>query len=151
MDEREKQNANKKKWSLEDDEADEEMEQEEAKDAEGDVEMKEAETDPLEDFMAAEVLPKMEKDVKQALFLEEKAEQSAIKDGITEDTRSVQVPDAKAEKKKEIDPYDSDASDMWHIPEEEEEEDDAVCLSMRHSGRGLAVGMVQEAAGWSIE
>lgn len=145
MDEREKEIANKKKWSLEDDEDDDEMEEDEKeaaekakdategiaeKEADGDVKMKEPEFDPLEAFMAAEILPKMEEDVKKALFLEEKEEQNAIKDGRIEDARSVQVPDSKADKKKEVDPYDSDASDLWFLEEEEEEDDEVSSVTV---------------------
>ena len=138
MDAREKEIANKKKWSLEDDEDDEDMEegdktvheteQTDVNMEEGreNVEMDGAEADPLEEFMAQEILPKMEEDVKQALFLEEKEEQNAIKDGRIEDARSVHVPDAKTDKKKEIDPYDSDASDFWHIEDDDDDEDDEV-------------------------
>jgi len=145
MDEREREIANKKKWSLEDDEDDEDMEQEEEvaddaegaddKEADGDTVMAEAEADPLEAFMTAEVLPKMEEDVKKALFLEEKEEQNAIKDGRIEDARSVQVPDSKADKKKEIDPYASDASDFWYMEEDDDEEDDEEWFRRLQAGR----------------
>lgn len=142
MDEREREMANRKKWSLEDDDDDDDMEEREKNhedpnhpeqvtigenDADGEVKMDDF--DPLEEFMAAEVLPKMEEDVKKALYLEEKEEQNAIKDGRIADTRSVQVPDAKTDKKKEVDPYDSDLSDLWFM-EEEDEEDDEVNTSI---------------------
>lgn len=121
LDAREKANENKKKWSLEDDEDDDDMI---PPPINSNGEAMELESDPLEAFMAQEILPKMQVDVKKALFLEEKEEQNAIKDIQTEDTRSVHVPNSKLEKKKEFDPYDSETSDLWYNEEEEDEDDE---------------------------
>eukprot|EP00210_Caulerpa_lentillifera_P003457 g3299.t1 len=132
LDAREKANENKKKWSLEDDEDDDDMAHPEP---EANGHAMEAEVDPLEMFMEQEILPRMQVDVKKALFMEEKEEQNAIKDIQTDDPRSVHVPNSKPEKKKEFDPYDSDASDFWRIEEEEDDEDDDEWFKRLQAGR----------------
>ncbi|GMH39795.1 hypothetical protein BSKO_07693 [Bryopsis sp. KO-2023] len=171
-----------KQWTLEDDDDDddeqqtdvvmanggegvpvkvekEELESSEVK-KEEDVKMEDGddddEVDPLEAFMAAEIIPQVELDVEQAIKAGKEAEASAIEARGKADAAAaasaseVKEAEERVKKKKPFNPYDSDSSGTWEEEEEEEEEleDDEEWFRSVQSGKltkGDKLGQINHA------